>query len=92
MLSDYVSERSTNSGSSFNSGYSGAASGTINWGQNNNNFNNGYSYPKSCREIYNNHQRGGAGTKLPNSVYSIKPDPDGNVIMVMKIENVFTDE
>ena len=88
-MSDYVSERSTNSGSSFNSGYSGAASRTTHRGQNNNNFNNGYSYPKSCREIYNNHLRGGAGTKPSNSLYSIKPDPEGNVIMVMKIENVF---
>ena len=65
--------------SSFNTGYT-ATSAAVSWNTTHN-F-NAYSYPKSCREIYDKHANSGAGTELPDATYSIKPDANRNIITV----------
>ena len=73
----------SNRSNSFNTGFTGAD--TMN---NNNsvnpsfNSNTNSAYPTSCRDIYDNHQRSGARTKLPDTVYSVKPDSGRTVITV----------
>lgn len=68
-----------NSGSSFNTGYTGAGNRIST--NTTHNFNT-FSYPKSCREIYKNHQKNNADTKLADARYSIQPDPNRKVILV----------